>query len=100
MLIVTGSVTARPDTIDALTAIGIEHVERSLKEDGCIHHSVQVDARNPLRLFFYEQWRDMAALRAHFRVPESGAFVARVRELAADGDGIQLYEAVALPSPF
>ena len=100
MLIVTGSVTARPETLAELTAVGIEHVERSLKEDGCIYHSVQADSRNPLRLFFYEQWRDMAALQAHFRVPESGAFVARVRELAADGDGIQLYEATALPSPF
>ncbi len=100
MIIVTGSITARPDTLAALTAVGIDHVERSLKEDGCVHHSIQADARDPLRLFFYEQWRDMAALQAHFRAPESGAFVARVRELAAESDGIQLYEAVALPSPF
>lgn len=100
MIIVTGSVTARPETLAELRTVGIEHVERSLKEDGCLHHSIQADSRNPLRLFFYEQWRDMAALQAHFRVPESAAFVARVRDLAADSDGIQLFEAKALPAPF
>lgn len=100
MIIVTGSVLARPDTIAELTALGIEHVERSLAEDGCLHHSVQIDAHEPLRLFFYEQWRDMAALRAHFAVPASGVFVARMRELAASSDGIQIYEANALPAPF
>lgn len=100
MIIVTGSIMARPDTFEALLAVGIAHVERSRREDGCLHHSVQTDPSDPLRLFFYERWRDMAALQAHFRVPESGAFMAEVRALAADSDGIQIYEATALPVPF
>ncbi|MES2054619.1 MAG: putative quinol monooxygenase [Pseudomonadota bacterium] len=93
MIIVTGSVTAKPDTVDALRQASLDHVHRSRTEDGCISHSVQVDCENPLRLFFYERWRDMASLKTHFVQPGSVEFIAAVRELASASDAISLYEA-------
>ncbi|MGJ3629456.1 NUDIX domain-containing protein [Sphingomonas sp. MMS24-JH45] len=45
MLIVTGSVTARRDTFDALLAKALAHVRRSRTEDGCLHHEVALDSR-------------------------------------------------------
>lgn len=90
MLIVTGSVTARPETFDALLEAALEHVRRSRHEPGCISHSVHIDAENSMRLFFYEEWADRPALDAHFAVPESLEYMKRSRELAASGDKIRI----------
>lgn len=97
MIVVTGSVTARPDSFEALRAASLAHVGRSREEDGCLLHSVHVDAENPLRLFFYEQWRDLPALVEHGRQPGSRAFLAAVRDLAASSEPISVYDATAVP---
>src|SRR5579872_7341105 len=83
VLIVTGSIRARPDSIDQVLSLSLEHVHRSRQEPGCLLHSVQHDAEDPLRVVFLEQWTDADALRTHFRVPESGTFVRTVTALAA-----------------
>lgn len=96
MIIVTGSVTATIETIDAMREASIAHVERSRLEDGCISHSVHADCENPLRLFFFERWRDMAALQTHFIQPGSQTFIAAVRALAASSEAITLFDATPI----
>ncbi|MEG3124940.1 putative quinol monooxygenase [Sphingomonas sp. GB1N7] len=93
MIIVTGSVTAKPETFDALRQASLDHVHRSRTEDGCLLHSVQQDCENPLRLFFYEQWRDLPSLQVHGRVAGSREFITAVRELAASSEPISVYDA-------
>lgn len=92
MIIVTGEVTARPDSFEALRELCIEHSARSRAEPGCVSHNVHVDCETPLRLFFFERWTDMAALKAHFAVPESNGFMKSVRALAADSKGPEIVE--------
>jgi len=96
MIIVTGSVTAREDSFDALREASLAHVHRSRLEDGCLLHSVQIDCEDPLRLFFYEQWRDMAALQAHFVQPGSHELLRAIRELAASSEPITILDASEL----
>jgi quinol monooxygenase YgiN len=55
-----------------------------------------VDAEEPLRLFFYEQWTDMAALKVHFRAPGTATFIAAVREFAAASEAPALFEAAPM----
>lgn len=93
MVIVTGSVTARPDTIDELVALSLDHVRRSRGEPGCLLHSVHRDVEEPLRLVFLEHWSDVDALRAHFAVPASNDFVRSARSLAAGATAISIFEA-------
>ena len=93
MIVVTGSVTARPETFDEVRWLSLEHVHRSRAEPGCISHSVQIDCENPLRLVFFEQWADRAALATHFKVPASGDFARALRSLAAGATTIELYDA-------
>ena len=71
MIIVTGSVQARPETLAEVTRISLEHVRRSRLEPGCLLHSVQTDVEDANRLVFLEHWADRESLLAHFRVPES-----------------------------
>jgi quinol monooxygenase YgiN len=93
MIVVTGSVTAKPDTLEEVRRLSLEHVHRSRKEPGCISHAVQVDCENPLRLVFFEQWADRAALLAHFGVPASRDFVRALQSLAAAATTIEIYDA-------
>lgn len=84
MILVIGHATAKPDTLQAMLAISVEHVQRSRAEPGCLSHEVSTDALQPLRLTFVERWSDMAALQVHFRVEASRAFG---KALAAMADG-------------
>ena len=96
MIVVTGSVRAREDSLDEVRRLSLEHVHRSRKEPGCISHAVHVDCENPLRLVFFEQWADRAALLAHFAVPASRDFVRSLQALAESATTIELYEATRL----
>jgi quinol monooxygenase YgiN len=93
MIVVTGSVTARPETFEEARRLSLEHVHRSRQEPGCISHAVHVDCENPLRLVFFEQWADRAALAAHFAVPASGELVRTLRSLATGPTTLDLYDA-------
>ena len=96
MIVVTGSVTARPDTFEEVRRLSLEHVHRSRKEPGCLSHAVHVDCENPLRLVFFEQWADRAALLTHFAVPASRDFVRALQPLAAAATTIEIYEAARI----
>jgi quinol monooxygenase YgiN len=93
MLIVTGSIEARPDTIDRILELGLAHVQRSRQEPGCLLHSIHRDVENELRVVFIEQWEDAAALDAHFHVPASGEFVREAAGLAHRPPKIAIFEA-------
>jgi quinol monooxygenase YgiN len=96
MIVVTGSVTARKDSVDEVSKLSLEHVHRSRSEPGCISHAVHIDCENPLRLVFIEQWADRAALLAHFAVPASRDFVRALQPLAAGSTTIEIYDATRL----
>lgn len=92
MILVTGSVVARQETLDDIRRLSLEHVHRSRGEPGCISHAVHIDCENPLRLVFVEQWSDRNALLAHFAVPASREFVRALQPLAAAATTIELYD--------
>jgi quinol monooxygenase YgiN len=96
MIVVTGSVTAREDSLSEIRRLSLEHVHRSRAEPGCISHAVHVDCENPLRLVFIEQWTDRAALQAHFAVPASRDFIRTLQPLVAAVPTIELYDAARL----
>ena len=93
MIIVTGTIHARRDTLDELRRASLEHVARSRSEPGCLEHGVAIDANDGLRLVFFERWADREALLAHFRVPASRAFAAEVARLAAHPPELHGYDA-------
>lgn len=90
MLVVTGGVTARPDSIEALTAAALAHSGRSRAEPECLSHKAYADCEDPLKIFFYEEWADRAALDAHFAQAGSLAFMAEMRTLAASSTRVKI----------
>jgi len=92
MIIVTGSVTASPETDAEMAEHCLAHVQRSRLEDGCLLHSVHRDLENHHRFVFVEHWRSRAALDQHFQVPDSIGFVQTIRALAVDATKMQIFE--------
>ena len=93
MILVTGSATVRPEGLDEALRLAREHSARSRREPGCISHEPCISADDPCCIRFIEVWADETSLRAHFAVPDSGAFVRRLRELAAGPTEMNVYAA-------
>ena len=93
MIIVTGTLHARADTLAEVLALSREHVARSRGEPGCIEHGVAIDADDPLRLVFFERWADQAAIGAHLKVPASREFGKRVAALVDQPPTLEMYDA-------
>ena len=97
MVIVTGQIHARLDTVDELRRLSLEHVARSRAEPGCLEHGVSIDANDGLRLVFFERWADRASLLAHLELPATREFAAQARQRAAHPPEIAAYEASEMP---
>ena len=93
MIIVTGSVLSRPESLDEVLRLSLEHVRRSRLEPGCVSHAVHQDVEDPLRVVFLEEWEDLDALRAHFGVPASLTFVTALGPLAVEPPEMNIFEA-------
>jgi quinol monooxygenase YgiN len=83
VIIVTGSVRARPDALDEVLRLS----------PGCMLHSAHQDVEDPNRVVFVEHWADRDALEAHFRVTASRTFVLAAGALATDPPTLEIYEA-------
>jgi quinol monooxygenase YgiN len=92
MIIVTGAVKADPKALQEVLQLSLEHVRRSRLEPGCLLHSVHQDVEDPNRVVFLEQWADRDALKQHFGVAESRAFVQAINALASEPAAMQIYE--------
>lgn len=93
MILVTGTVVAKPGAEDEVARLAVEHCRRSRAEPGCVDHAVHRDVEHPGRFVFVERWESMDALRAHFAVPASGETVRALGALAAERPAMTVYEA-------
>jgi quinol monooxygenase YgiN len=99
MILVLGSVLVKEGGVAEALALSQEHVGRSRAEPGCIAHAVHIDAENPSRLVFVEQWSSEAALWDHFKVPASRAFARALAGLATEAPGMSVYSATSVQLP-
>jgi len=99
MIIVTGTLHARPDTLSEVLTLSREHVTRSRAEPGCLEHGVAIDADDPMRLVFFERWADKDAIGTHLRVPASREFGKRVAGLVDQPPTLSMFEASELLRP-
>lgn len=93
MIIVLGSVIAKPGEEAAVEALSLTHVKRSRAEPGCLAHNVSVDRENASRFVFVEYWEDMPALMTHFQLEASQQFVRDLRPLMAEPPEMKIFKA-------
>ncbi|USQ95539.1 putative quinol monooxygenase [Caulobacter sp. RL271] len=97
MIIVLGEVLVAPEHRAAAIAVGLAHCARSRAEPGCLSHDCFIDAANPNRLQFVERWLDLTALRVHFGVPDSAAFVREMQAFVVEPPKMNIFEATEAP---
>ncbi len=85
MIVVTGTaripVENMAQALQAMKAL----LEATRREEGCLSYNFGRDVLEADLIIISEQWRDMAAIQAHFATPHMGVFFA-----AAEGFGMQL----------
>ena len=97
MIIVTGTLHARPDSLAEVLRLSREHVARSRTEPGCIEHGVAIDVDDPHRLVFFERWADREAIGAHLTLPASRGFGKAVAALVDQAPTLAMFDASDLP---
>ena len=93
MVIITGDLLIKEGSMQLAMQASQKHVAHSRTEPGCISHAVYQDPEDVLRLFFYEQWADQAAIDAHFALSSSQVFVAVVRTLVSAPPNLHIFNA-------
>ncbi|HWT41724.1 MAG TPA: antibiotic biosynthesis monooxygenase [Sphingopyxis sp.] len=93
MILITGHVILTPEHRERMIALGVEHSARSREEPGSLAHNCHVDVENDLRLVFVEEWEGVDAVRAHFALPASRAFVGEMRALSPAPPVIRIHAA-------
>ncbi|WP_394833475.1 antibiotic biosynthesis monooxygenase [Pendulispora rubella] len=68
--------------------------EPSLAEPGCISYQAYVEGRDPHRIAMIEEWKDRAALNAHFESPHFQRFAPKLEGLLAEPLVIKHFTAV------
>ncbi|MEX0318263.1 MAG: putative quinol monooxygenase [Ruegeria sp.] len=81
MLIVTGVVEVAADGVDKARAAAQAMVAETVKEPGCLIYEFSQVLGQGSRFRVYEEWRDQAALDAHFATPHMAAFRAALGEV-------------------
>jgi quinol monooxygenase YgiN len=69
MYTIIGTVTARPETREELSALLMAQVDPTRAESGCISYDFHVDEVDPCVFVFYENWTSREALDAHLAMP-------------------------------
>jgi quinol monooxygenase YgiN len=56
----------KPETAAQFTALGLNLVQLTRQEDGCLNYDFHQDTEDETLFFMYENWLNAAALAKHF----------------------------------
>lgn len=95
MIIVSGTLRLRPESVAALREIAQATLRETRREKGCIVYSFAEDLLEPGLIRIYEEWETMADLDAHGRTPHIEAWREAVRAQGPLGRELKTVEAGA-----
>ena len=91
MITITGTAIISEANRMAFLEIGVRQVTNSRREPGCISYALYEDAMVPGHFFFYEEWKDQAAIDFHFKQPYCIDFITKVRALTSAPPEIKIH---------
>jgi quinol monooxygenase YgiN len=95
MLVVAGRITVKPERREDAIRLALEVAAATRAEVGCRSYRFYADLEDPAAFFIFEEWRDAAALEAHFTTPHMARFLEQVSGLVAAPPEITRYEIAA-----
>ena len=81
MIVVTGRIRTTPERSAQLVELAQAMCRASRGDDGCIGYRFYADTEQADHFVFIEEWRDDAALQAHFAQPHTATFMGSINAL-------------------
>lgn len=97
MIVITGAARVAEANRTAFEKVAERQVRLSRAEAGNISYSYFEDRMEPGRFFFYEEWRDRAAVDFHFAQAYCHEFMEAARRLAEAEPDIAIREIMVNP---
>ncbi len=66
-------------------------IDNTLKEQGCLEYRLYQDPYNKSNFFFFEKYKDQAAIDVHFGAPYFKEFGTKVGEMTSQPTEIKIY---------
>lgn len=92
MIVVVGRVRTDDAKRADLIRIGTTVADASRAEEGCLAYRVHEAVDVPNEFVFVEEWRDDAALQAHFKTPHIAEFMTAIREAIVGPPDVKFHE--------
>jgi quinol monooxygenase YgiN len=92
MIVVTARLLIQSGKEESMRALARSLTGPARKEDGNLSYAWYQDALEPTIWFAFEEWRDQAALDAHFTTPEFTRAGAELGGLLAAAPLVRVYE--------
>ncbi len=80
-MMIVARLTVKPEKIEAFTEAAKEIVEKSNKEPGCKSYQLYQDPYNKANFIFVEEYKNQAAIDAHFASDYFKAFGPKISDL-------------------
>ena len=91
MIIVSGTMTFRPDSHDAVVEAATTVATASLEEPGCRTYGFWAHPHERGTFRVFEEWDSQEALTAHFATPHFTTFGGRLGDLGLTGMDVHRY---------
>lgn len=89
--IIGAKLTIKADKVDDFIAAAKTIIAASRAEPGCVSYTLYQDPYNKTVFFFFEEWKDQAAIDTHFAMPHFKAFGAAIKDLVDGPPAITIY---------
>jgi quinol monooxygenase YgiN len=97
--LIGAKLSIKPEKVGDFVATARTVIAASRAEPGCISYTLYQDPYERTVFFFFEEWKDQAAIDAHFATPHFNAFVSKLEDMAAGPAGITIYSCPSEKKP-
>jgi len=96
--LIVAKITLKADKADAFAEAAKTIVAASRAEPGCISYTLYRNPHEPTAFFFFEEWKDQAAIDFHFATPHFKAFGDQIKDMIVGAPEITILNACEPPA--
>ncbi len=93
--IISAQIFIKPEKVNDFMAATQALIEKSRAEAGCISYTLYQDPQDKTKFFFFEEWKNQAAVDAHFATEHFQNFGATLNECSSAPAVITIYDSAA-----
>ena len=96
--LIAAKLTLKADKADAFIVAVKPLIAASRAEPGCISYTLYRNPHEPTAFFFFEEWKDQAAIDFHFATPHFKDFGDKIKDMIVGSPEITILNACVPPA--